>query len=56
MENKKQVSIERTLLIGLCIGLLIGFISKRVASGLLLGTGLTFIITYFMKPKEEDKN
>jgi hypothetical protein len=52
-QNKKQTSIEKTLLIGLGIGLLIGFLSKRIAYGLLLGIGLTSLISYFMKPKEE---
>ncbi len=56
MSNKKQTSIEKTLLYGLGIGLLIGFISKRIAYGLLLGIGLTFLISYMMKPKEENDN
>jgi hypothetical protein len=56
MSNKKQSSIEKTLLIGLGLGLLIGFLSRRLAYGLLLGIGLTFLISYFMKPKEENKN
>lgn len=54
MSDKKQASIEKTLLIGLGIGLLIGFISKRIAYGLILGIGLTFLITYIMKPKQDD--
>lgn len=54
MSSQKQTSIEKTLLIGLGIGLLIGFLSKRIAYGLLLGIGLTFLISYFMKPKEEE--
>ncbi len=52
--EKKQSSIERTLLIGLGIGLLIGFISKRIAYGLLLGIGLSLLIAYVMKPKPQD--
>ncbi|MBY0479156.1 MAG: hypothetical protein K2Q24_16020 [Chitinophagaceae bacterium] len=55
MSNKKQSSIEKTLLYGLGIGLLIGFISKRIAYGLLLGIGLTFFIAYMMKPKQDDE-
>jgi len=55
-QNKKQSSIEKTLLIGLGNCLLIGFLSKRLAYGLLLGIGLTFLISYFMRPKEENKN
>ncbi|MBS4064014.1 MAG: hypothetical protein KGZ74_05615 [Chitinophagaceae bacterium] len=54
-QNKKQTSIERTLLIGLGLGLLIGFLSRRIAYGLLLGIGITFLISYFMKPKTDDK-
>jgi hypothetical protein len=53
--QKKQSSIERTLLIGLGIGLLIGFISKRIAYGLLLGIGLSLFIAYMMKPKQDDE-
>lgn len=53
MSSQKQSSIEKTLLIGLGIGLLIGFISKRVAYGLFLGIGLAFLISYIMKPKED---
>jgi L-cystine uptake protein TcyP (sodium:dicarboxylate symporter family) len=56
MSNQKQSSIEKTLLIGLGLGLLIGFLSKRIAYGLLLGIGLTFLISYLMKPKEENRN
>ncbi len=52
--QKKQSSIEKTLLIGLAIGLLIGFISKRIAYGLLLGVGLSLLIAYVMKPKQQD--
>ncbi len=55
-QNTKQAGIEKTLLIGLGIGLLIGFISKRVAYGLFLGIGIAFLISYLMKPKEENKN
>jgi hypothetical protein len=54
MSNRKQATIERTLLIGLGLGLLIGFLSKRIAYGLMLGIGLTWLISYMMKPKEED--
>jgi hypothetical protein len=54
-QHKKQSSIERTLLIGLGLGLLIGFLSRRIAYGLLLGIGITFLISYFMKPKTDDK-
>jgi hypothetical protein len=56
MSSKKQTSIEKTLLIGLGLGLLIGFLSKRIAYGLLLGIGLTFLISYFMKPKPNDRS
>jgi hypothetical protein len=38
------------------ISLLIGFISKRIAYGLLLGLGGTFFISYLMKSKEENKS
>jgi hypothetical protein len=55
MSERKQISIERTLIIGVLIGLLIGFLSKRIAYGLLLGIGLTFLISYFMKPKKNDR-
>lgn len=54
-QHKKQTSIERTLLIGLGLGLLIGFLSRRIAYGLLLGIGITFLISYFMKPKTNNK-
>jgi L-cystine uptake protein TcyP (sodium:dicarboxylate symporter family) len=54
-QNRKQTSIEKTLLIGLGLGLLIGFLSKRIAYGLLLGIGLTFLISYVMKPKADDQ-
>ncbi len=56
MRNQKQVNIERTLLIGLAIGLLIGFFSKRIAYGLLLGIAVAFLISYLMKPKTEDQS
>ena len=55
MSNKKQVSIERTLLIGLGIGLLIGFISKRVANGLLLGIGIAVCMIFYLRPRNEEK-
>ena len=54
MSEQKQSSIERTLLIGLGIGLLIGFISRRIAYGLLLGIGLSLLIAYVMKPRSQD--
>lgn len=54
-QNRKQTSIEKTLLIGLGLGLLIGFLSKRIAYGLLLGIGLTFLISYVMKQKADDQ-
>jgi hypothetical protein len=53
--SKKQATIERTLIIGLGIGLLIGFISKRIAYGLLLGIGLSLLIMYMMRPNREEK-
>ena len=56
MSSRKQSNIEKTLLIGLGIGLLIGFISKRIAYGLFLGIGLAFLISYLMKPKENENN
>jgi hypothetical protein len=55
MNRQKQSSIERTLLIGLGLGLLIGFISKRIAYGLLLGIGLSLLIAYLMKPKDNNR-
>ena len=54
MSNEKQTSVERTLLIGLGIGLVIGFVSKRIAYGLLLGIGLSLLIAYVMKPGKDD--
>jgi hypothetical protein len=51
MQKKKQPTIERTLLIGATIGLLIGMISKRVAGGILTGIGLSFLIAYLLKDK-----
>lgn len=56
MSRQKQSTIEKTLLIGLGLGLLIGFLSKRIAYGLLLGIGLTFLISYVMKPKADDQH
>ena len=55
MSNKKQSSIEKTLLIGLGIGLLIGFISKRIAYGLLLGIGLSLFMMYMLRPGNEER-
>ncbi|MEJ8819781.1 hypothetical protein [Lacibacter sp. H407] len=55
MSNKRQASIERTLLIGLGIGLLIGFISKRVAYGLLLGIGIAVFMMWYLRPRNEEK-
>lgn len=55
MSNKRQASIERTLLIGLGIGLLIGFISKRVAYGLLLGLGIAVFMMWYLRPSNEEK-
>jgi hypothetical protein len=55
MSLQKRSSIERTLLIGLGLGLLIGFVSKKIAYGLLLGIVLSLVIAYMMKPKEEHK-
>lgn len=56
MSEKKQASIERTLLIGLGIGLLIGFISKRIAYGLLLGIGLSILIGYMFRPSKNERD
>lgn len=55
MSNKRQASIERTLLIGLGIGLVIGFISKRVAYGLLLGIGIAVFMMWYLRPRNEEK-
>lgn len=52
--NRKQASLERTLLIGLGIGLLIGFASKRIAIGLLLGLGVAVLLR-FLFPKRSSK-
>jgi hypothetical protein len=49
MQNKKQATIERTLLIGAVVGLLIGIISKRLATGLLTGIGLSILIGYLFR-------
>ena len=54
MSNQKQAGIERTLLVGLGIGLLIGFISKRVAYGLLLGIGIALFMTYYLRPRDDE--
>ncbi len=55
MSNKRQASIERTLLIGLGIGLLIGFISKRVAYGLLLGIGIAVFMMFYLRPRNNEE-
>ena len=55
MSAKKQAGIERTLLVGLGIGLLIGFISKRVAYGLLLGIGIAVSMMYYLRPRNDEK-
>jgi len=52
--QKNQATIERTLLIGVVIGLLIGFISRRVTYGLLLGIGLSWLIYYMNKPTDKE--
>lgn len=52
--NRKQASLERTLLIGLGIGLLVGFVSKRIAAGLLLGLAVAVILR-FLFPKTSSK-
>lgn len=44
--NRKQATLERTLLLGVGIGLLIGFLSKRIAAGLLLGLLVAVILRY----------
>lgn len=54
MRKQKQAGIERTLLVGLGIGLLIGFISKRVAYGLLLGIGIALFMMYYLRPRDEE--
>ena len=54
MNKQKQAGIERTLLVGLGIGLLIGFISKRVAYGLLLGIGIALFMMYYLRPRDEE--
>jgi MFS superfamily sulfate permease-like transporter len=36
------------------IGLLIGFISKRVAYGLLLGIGIALFMMYYLRPRDEE--
>lgn len=55
MQNKKQATIERTLLIGAVVGLLIGILSKRLATGLLTGIGLSILIGYlFRQSKKRD--
>ena len=56
MSGQKQSTIERTLLIGLGLGLVIGFISKRIAYGLLLGIGLSLLIAYVMRPGPQDND
>jgi hypothetical protein len=53
MERKRQATIERTLLIGVVLGLLIGFFSKRIAYGLLLGIGLSILLAYLFRTPEK---
>jgi ABC-type uncharacterized transport system permease subunit len=53
MQNKKQTTIERTLLIGAVVGLLIGVLSKRLATGLLTGIGLSILIGYLFRQSNE---
>ncbi|HLP39410.1 hypothetical protein WG954_18470 [Lacibacter sp. H375] len=55
MSTKKQAGIERTLLVGLGLGLLIGFISKRIAYGLLLGIGIALFMMYYLRPRNDEK-
>jgi hypothetical protein len=55
MSKQKQAGIERTLLVGLGIGLLIGFISKRVAYGLLLGIGIALFMMYYLRPRDNEE-
>ncbi len=54
MSTKKQAGIERTLLVGLGLGLLIGFISKRIAYGLLLGIGIALFMMYYLRPRNNE--
>jgi hypothetical protein len=54
--KQERASTERTLLTGLGLGLLIGFISKRIAYGLLLGIGISYLIAYFTKPRQDERN
>jgi hypothetical protein len=54
MSAKKQAGIERTLLVGLGLGLLIGFISKRIAYGLLLGIGIALFMMYYLRPRNDE--
>jgi len=53
MQNKKQTTIERTLLIGAVVGLLIGVLSKRLATGLLTGIGLSILIGYLFRQSND---
>jgi hypothetical protein len=45
-QQKKQATIERTLLVGAIAGLLLGILSRRLAIGLLTGIGLSLLIGY----------
>jgi hypothetical protein len=53
MERKRQTTIERTLLAGVVLGLLAGFLSKRIAYGLLLGIGVSFLLAYLFRTPEK---
>jgi len=55
MSTKKQAGIERTLLVGLGLGLLIGFISKRIAYGFFLGIGIALFMMYYLRPRNDEK-
>lgn len=54
IKNRKQATLEHTLLAGLGIGLLIGFLSKRIAMGLLLGLAVALLLRYVF-PKHNSK-
>jgi len=49
MSQQRNPTIERTLLIGVTLGLLIGLISKRVGAGLLVGIGLSIFIALYLR-------
>jgi ABC-type uncharacterized transport system permease subunit len=54
MQKRKQATIERTLLIGAAVGLLIGILSKRLATGLLMGIGISVLIGLLLRQSNQN--